>query len=105
MTRKPAHKYKTGEAMQAAIIETGLELWKSSGIRGVTANAIGEKLNKTPPSILYHFGYRVGQLRDAIAEAAVSQRCVPVILQLISADHPAIKMLSKDEQKAFQQMM
>lgn len=105
MERATSGKYKVGIAMRASIIAAGLDLWKMHGSKGVTANAIGEKLGKTPPSILYHFGYKIDELRNAVAEHAIEQDCASVILQLINADHPAVKILPADKLQAFHQMM
>lgn len=102
---KKKRNYQAGIETQNAILAAGLDLWKTGGSRAVTASAIGAKINKTAPSVMYHFGYRIKTLRDEVAKYAVANGCTVVILQLISTEHSAIQELTAKEQTKFKAML
>lgn len=96
---------KHGENVKRSILETGLKLWAAGGEKAVTSRAIGAEIRLNHGSVLYHFGYSMISLRNAIAEQAVKTECIAVILQLISANHPAIKALSPAQLAKFRLML
>lgn len=96
---------KHGENVKAMILDAGLELWKSGGAASVTARAIALAIGKSHANVHYHFGYSMENLRDAVAQHAVSVKCIPVILQLIAADHRAARAMAKGELARLRRLM
>lgn len=80
-------KKSAGEKTREKILNAGVALWPD-----VSALAVAHAAGLTHPAVLYHFPD--GTLKDAIAEHAVDVGESRVIIQLIAADHKAIKSLS-----------
>ena len=89
-----------GEERKIAILQTGLELWKTQGAAAVTARGIGQKLGLTHAGVLYHHG-NSDNLKTAIAEYAVRVNDIIVVPQLITINHPAIAHLDQIRRQAF----
>ena len=77
-----------GERTKAAILSTGLDLWRGDP-RSVSARGIGSMLGLTHGAVLYHFGSSEA-LRDAVAAEAVRTGCEIIVPQLIASKHPAV---------------
>lgn len=86
-----------GEQVRAAILQTGLALWRVDASK-VTARGIGEVLGLTHAGVLHHSGTSA-KLRDAVAQYAVKMRDPIVVPQLIVARHPAAASLSDAERR------
>lgn len=74
---------------RAAVIQTGLSLWRDGSEADVTARGIGARIGVTHAGCIYHFG-NVAKMRDTIARAAVAQGDAVVIRKLIVSGHPAV---------------
>lgn len=74
---------------RAAVIQTGLALWRDGSEADVTARGIAARLGITHAGCIYHFG-NVAEMRNAIARAAVAQGDGAIIRKLIVAGHPAV---------------
>lgn len=84
-----------------SILDVGLSLWVQGGIRNVTHRGIAAIIGRNPSGVLYHFDYKMENLRDAVAKHAVETECVPVVLQLLAANHPATASLSQEDRAAY----
>jgi len=96
---------KHGENIKVAILDAGLELWKTGGAAAVTARAIAPIIGKSHANVHYHFEYSMEKLRDAVAQHAVKVKCIPVILQLIASDHKALEQMAKGELARMRRLM
>jgi len=94
-----------GEKIKKEILLAGVELWKAGGMKTVTCRAVAEKIGKTHGTVSYHFGHDTASMRNEVAAYAVSIRCVPIMLQLLAADHSAIKTLAADEVAKLRRLM
>lgn len=81
---------KAGEKTRLNILNAGLTLWPDLTFEGV-ARVL--KLN-SHTNVVYHFR-TVGALKDAVAAHAVETGNSRVIMQLVAANHPAVKKLSQ----------
>lgn len=95
MSRVNSH----GARVKAAIIATGLDLWRSDP-SSVSARKIGQRVGMTHSACLYHFG-TAAALRDAIAAEAVRIGDPVIVPQLITARHPATARLTPDQRASF----
>lgn len=83
-----------GERAKAAILRTGLDLWRAGGEAKVSARAIGKALGMTHAGVLYHFD-GAAALRRAVADEAVRIGDTPIVRQLIVTSHPAADSLGQ----------
>ena len=88
-----------GERIKAAIIATGLDLWRVDPA-SVSARRIGQTLGMTHGAILYHFG-STGALKMAIANEAVRTGDSIVTPLLIVSNHPAAASLTAEQRQAY----
>lgn len=86
---------KHGERRKAQILETGLELWRTSPAN-VSARQIAKMLGMTHTAVLYHWKTS-DALKLAIADHAIRMRDPIVVPMLIVSKHPAISILSNTE--------
>lgn len=86
-------KIKHGDKVRMSILNAGVKLWPK-----VSLSAIGRETGLTHAAISYHFP--LDQLRDRVAEHAVTIGDSRVIVQLISEKHPAVDHLSPGERSA-----
>ena len=80
---------------RAAVIQTGLALWRDGCEADVTARGIGARIGVTHAGVLYSFK-NAADMRDTIARAAVAQGDAVVIRKLIVAGHPAVSDMSPE---------
>jgi AcrR family transcriptional regulator len=88
-----------GARVKAAIIATGLDLWRADPAT-VSARKIGQRVGLTHSACLYHFG-TAEQLKDAIAREAVRLGDPVIVPQLITARHPTTQFLTPEQRAAF----
>lgn len=81
---------KAGERTKQKILNAGLDLWPDVTLQGV-ARALD--LN-SHVNIFYYFK-NVAELKDAVAAHAVETGNSRVIMQLVAANHAAVKDLSQ----------
>ena len=80
---------------RAAVIRTGLDLWRNGSEADVTARGIASRLGITHAGCIYHFG-NVAEMRNAVARAAVAAGDATIIRKLIVAGHPAVSDMTPD---------
>lgn len=84
-------KKTTGQITKEKILKAGLELYPN-----ITLEAVARKAGLTSHQvILYHFPK--GSLKPAIIDHAVETKNSKIIVQLMAADHAAVKDLSASE--------
>lgn len=83
---KQSHGNKTREK----ILNAGVELWPD-----VTLSKVARKTELTHAAVLYHF--KNDELKDRIAEHAVTAGVSRVIVQLIADKHPAVATMPVGE--------
>lgn len=84
------NSYMHGQRRKAAILSEGLRLWREGGEANVSARKIGKTLGLTHSGVLYHFDNSAETMRREIASQAVALADVPIIRQLIVANHAAV---------------
>lgn len=90
---------KHGERRKAQILDTGLQLWRSTHTTP-TARSIAKSLGMTHTSVLYHFKTSEA-LKQAVATHAVNQRDPIIVPMLIATRNPAASALTEAEKSAF----
>jgi AcrR family transcriptional regulator len=90
-------KLKAGERTKREILEAGVKLWIPSNGQ-INAHSIGASIGLTHSAILYHFG-TINELRNAVAEHAVSVGNSRIIMHLVSMRHAAISSMSAEDRK------
>lgn len=88
-----------GDKTRAAILQTGLALWRQDPAR-VTLRNVGLVLGITHSACHWHWGSVEG-MRNAIAEYAVRCRDPIVVPLLIIARHPAAEAVTPMERMAY----
>ena len=80
---------------RAAVIQTGLALWRDGSEADVTARGIGARIGVTHAGVLYSFK-NAADMRDTIARAAVAAGDAAIIRKLIVSGHPAVSDMSPE---------
>jgi AcrR family transcriptional regulator len=88
-----------GERVKAAILDTGLALWRSDPA-SVSARKIGQRLGMTHGAVLYYFS-NAYQMKLAIAAEAIRAGDPVIIPMLIAGKHPAADALSAADRRRF----
>lgn len=76
--------------IEQKILNAGVALWPD-----VTLSAIARALDLNSHVNIFHYFKNVKELKDAIAVYAVKTGNSRVIMQLVAADHAAVKDLSQ----------
>lgn len=78
------------------ILHAGLKLWREKGVENVNARNVGELINKTHPTIYYHYETR-DELIKAVAEYGVQTGDSVIIVSLMLTGDPLVANLTDAE--------
>ena len=77
-----------GEQTRKAILQAGLRLWPD-----VNASNIAKDIGVTHATVLYHFN----NVKEAVAEYAITIGYSPVIVQMLATNHHLVKDMNGEE--------
>lgn len=94
-------KYMHGERQRAAIIQSGLDLWRDGGAGAVTARGIGKLVGLSHAGVLFHFEHGIAGLREQVKAEAIARADPIIIPQLVLARDPAVAHWTEEQRRAW----